>query len=215
MEKRGIIIYFLFVSLLILSFYLDNSISLIASGLRTDFLNNFFVFITKITNEIFIFLFFMLFFIFNDKKRKWILALGTSFFAGVLLSIVMKLGIQRARPFQQGIVTTLPSLIEKSHYLWNFSFPSSHTLLVFCLIPILIEVYPKLKGFFISIASLVGISRIYLGLHFLSDVFAGAIIGYGIGKLVVIKEEENKFYEKFYKKIKEKIRVLKRRFIIR
>jgi undecaprenyl-diphosphatase len=213
MEKRGIIIYFLFVSLLILSFYLDNSISLIASGLRTDFLNNFFIFITRMTNEIFIFLFFMLFFIFEDKKRKWILPLGVSFFLGTVFGIILKLGIQRARPFQQGIVTTLPSLIEKSHYLWNFSFPSSHTLLVFCLIPILIEVYPKLKGFFISIALLVGISRIYLGLHFLSDVFAGAIIGCGIGKLIVIKEKENKFGERFYEKIKEKIKVLKRKLL--
>jgi undecaprenyl-diphosphatase len=211
MEKRGIIIYFLFIFLLILCFYLDNHVSLAIASLRTDFLNNFFVFITDITNEVLIIFLFSLFFIWKDEKRKWVLPLWVSFIIGVILSLIIKISIQRLRPFQQGLISTLPSLVEQSHSIWNFSFPSSHTLLAFCLLPILIKAYPKLKEFFISLMFLIGFSRIYLGLHFLSDVFAGAIIGYGIGKLVVMKEENTKFGERFYKQIKEKIKVIKRR----
>ncbi|NMB66739.1 phosphatase PAP2 family protein [Candidatus Woesearchaeota archaeon] len=211
MEKRGIIIYFLFIFLLILCFYLDNPISLAIARLRTDFLNNLFVFITSITNEILIIFFFSLFFIWKDEKREWILPLWISFIIGAVLSLIIKISVQRLRPFQQGLINTLPSLVEQSHSLWNFSFPSSHTLLAFCLLPILIKAYPKLKEFFISLMLFIGFSRIYLGLHFLSDVFAGAIIGYGIGKLVVMKEENTKFGERTYKKIREKIKVIKRK----
>jgi len=213
MEKRGIIIYFLFIFALIICFYLDTSVSLVIESIRTNFLTNFFVFITQITNEILIILFFSLFFIWKDDKRKWILPLWFSFVVGAILSLIIKISVQRLRPFQQGLVTTLPSLIEQSHSIWNFSFPSSHTLLAFCLLPILIKVYPKLKVFFISLGMLIGFSRIYLGLHFLSDVFAGAIIGYGIGKLIVIKEENTKFGEIIYKRFKEKLKRIRKKIL--
>ncbi len=40
----------------------------------------------------------------------------------------------------------------------------------------------------------------YFGLHYLSDVFIGAIIGYLIGLFVISLEKEYKFGEKIYEK---------------
>ena len=50
-------------------------------------------------------------------------------------------------------------------------------------------------------AILIAFSRVYLGLHFVSDVIAGAALGYLVGRIVVKIEKEYKFGEKIYSKI--------------
>jgi undecaprenyl-diphosphatase len=50
--------------------------------------------------------------------------------------------------------------------------------------------FPKIKWIFWVVAILVGLSRIYLEVHYLSDVLAGAIIGYSIGLLFLKLEEK-------------------------
>jgi membrane-associated phospholipid phosphatase len=66
------------------------------------------------------------------------------------------------------------------------SFPSGHTMGGFTLMTFLALCLPKKKGIgvlLISIAIIVGISRIYLVQHFLKDIYLGAIIGVGLGML--------------------------------
>jgi undecaprenyl-diphosphatase len=43
--------------------------------------------------------------------------------------------------------------------------------------------FPKYKLVFFIIAGFIGWTRIYLGLHFPTDVIAGALLGYGITRL--------------------------------
>jgi membrane-associated phospholipid phosphatase len=47
----------------------------------------------------------------------------------------------------------------------------------------------------------VGFSRLYFGVHFVSDVLIGAVIGYLIGLLVIKLEKENKWGKNVYNKI--------------
>lgn len=103
-----------------------------------------------------------------------------------------------------GIVSTLTILQEKSFDIWNYSFPSFQAMLAFCALPILSKEYPKLKYFWIAFASLIGFSRIYFGLHFLSDVVVGAFLGLLIGMFIVQKEEETKFGEIIARKVFKK-----------
>ncbi len=59
----------------------------------------------------------------------------------------------------------------------QFSFPSGHTITAFAVAVVLSRFYPDMApGLFFCAAS-VAVSRILLGMHFLSDVFAGALIG--------------------------------------
>lgn len=66
------------------------------------------------------------------------------------------------------------------------SFPSGHTMSAFALYTLLALFLPKkwwIQLGILSLAILVGLSRIYLVQHFLRDVFAGAIMGIGFGVL--------------------------------
>jgi membrane-associated phospholipid phosphatase len=60
--------------------------------------------------------------------------------------------------------------------LW--SMPSSHTAAGVALAVFLAGVYPKLRPLGIFLATIVGVARVLLGAHYLSDVVAGAILGY-------------------------------------
>ncbi len=57
------------------------------------------------------------------------------------------------------------------------SFPSGHTTIAFAAMVSLSFVWSKFRYIFLSIAALIGFSRIVLGAHYLSDVLAGALLG--------------------------------------
>jgi len=122
----------------------------------------------------------------------------------VAVSFLLKIAVQRQRPFQLGLVSVLPILEKASHEIWNSSFPSFQSMLVFCAVPILSKEFPKFKYVWISFACLVAFSRIYFGLHFLSDVIAGGLIGYLLGLVIVKAEERYKLGEKIWKRIFKK-----------
>lgn len=63
----------------------------------------------------------------------------------------------------------------------QFSFPSGHTITAFAVAVSLGAFYPEMRpGLYFCAASVAG-SRILLGMHFLSDVVAGAGIGAVLG----------------------------------
>ncbi|HYD02741.1 MAG TPA: phosphatase PAP2 family protein [Alphaproteobacteria bacterium] len=109
----------------------------------------------------------------NKKPvMPYFLTLITASIANTLIKLI----INKPRPFEnlgfESIIATIGS-----------SFPSGHAMLIFSIVPIVSRHFPRIKILFWIIASLVSLSRIYLGVHYLSDVVAGAILGYAIGWL--------------------------------
>jgi undecaprenyl-diphosphatase len=63
----------------------------------------------------------------------------------------------------------------------QFSFPSGHTITAFAMVVSVGTFYPAMLIGLIFCAFSVALSRILLGMHFLSDVVAGAVIGSALG----------------------------------
>ena len=201
MEKNGWIVLIGFAVLIILSFYFDSEISQGIASIRSNLLNDFFLGITFISSEIIIFFVLTSLFLWQEHKRKWILPLWLTLGLSAVISFLLKISVQRQRPFQLGIVSVLPVLEDANFLTWNFSFPSFQAMLAFCAIPILSREFPKFKYVWIVFAGLVAFSRVYFGLHFLSDVLVGGAIGYLVGFIVMKTETRNNFWERIYKKI--------------
>lgn len=201
MEKKKIVFFGILIIVLVISLFFDSEIVRGVSNIRNYILNDFFIGITVISSEIIIFFFLTSLFLWKEHKRKWILPLWFTLFLSVVVSFVLKVLVQRQRPFQQGIVNTISLLQKESHLIWNFSFPSFQAMLAFCAVPILSKEFPKFKYIWIVFAILIAFSRVYFGVHFLSDVLVGGMIGYLLGVLVIKSEKESKFWERIYLKI--------------
>lgn len=63
----------------------------------------------------------------------------------------------------------------------QFSFPSGHTMTAFSIALVVSYFYPGLEAPMYFLAVSVAISRVVLGMHFLSDVLAGAVLGSALG----------------------------------
>jgi undecaprenyl-diphosphatase len=107
------------------------------------------------------------------RKRHAALLLFAAVVGGMLLSTALKLGFERPRP----------DLVPHGMRVYTASFPSGHAMLsavtYLTLGALLARVEPhrRLKAFLIGLAVLmtvmVGLSRVYLGVHWPSDVLAG------------------------------------------
>jgi membrane-associated phospholipid phosphatase len=111
----------------------------------------------------------------HNKELQW---KSSEIFASQLISgaIVtgLKLGVHRDRPF-----VTYPDDITKYAKAGSYSFPSGHTSSAFAFATSMSINYPK---WYIIVpcytyASAIGYSRMYLGVHYPSDVLVGALVG--------------------------------------
>ena len=68
----------------------------------------------------------------------------------------------------------------------KYSFPSGHTITAFGIALSLGLFYPQLQGVLLAVALLIASSRIILGMHFLSDVLAGAALGSALGVASIV-----------------------------
>jgi len=104
-----------------------------------------------------------------------------------IMTFALKYIIARPRPF---IFLGIQSLIQETSY----SFPSGHATIVFTILPFLTKNYPRQKLIFWVLACLVALSRVYLEVHYLSDVVAGAFMGYIVGWLFIWIGERYAWY---------------------
>jgi undecaprenyl-diphosphatase len=68
----------------------------------------------------------------------------------------------------------------------KFSFPSGHTMTAFSIALVVSYFYPQLQWPLYFLALSISVSRIVLGMHFLSDVLAGALLGTALGVASIV-----------------------------
>ena len=65
----------------------------------------------------------------------------------------------------------------------RFSFPSGHTASAFVMITLLANTFPALQTPMLCWGTMVGVARVYLGVHYPTDVLAGALLGILAGQM--------------------------------
>jgi len=180
MKKKICIILFSLLFILFLTLYLTNNINsfdnyfynLIIS-LKSDGFTKFMLLITHLASTKFIMIIMFIFLCkyFISKKRIYLIT-DIIILGETIINSTLKIIIGRERP-------TLINLVTETSY----SFPSGHTMVAVVLYGFLIYLINKskmnkylkivLNSLLIILIILIMMSRIYLGVHYASDVFAG------------------------------------------
>src|SRR6184192_4135961 len=93
-----------------------------------------------------------------------------------LIVDTIKHTVGRLRPFND-----VPDAITRVGRGGSFSMPSAHAANWFAATMVLLVYFRRSVFFMLPLAAMVGVSRIYSGVHYPSDVFVGAILGAGYG----------------------------------
>lgn len=96
------------------------------------------------------------------------------------LYLLLKNVIRRPRPG-----AGLPGFRSSHRASDEFSLPSGHTSAAFLFATLLSYFYPELYPLFFSIAGMIGLSRVLLGVHYPSDIAAGILLGCGSALVVI------------------------------
>ncbi len=155
--------------------------------------DKFFVFITEVKNWYIAYLILLGILVINGGKYGRIAALGaivTIALSDQISSSLLKEWIGRIRPCN---VLDARIFTDSVGCPSSYSFPSSHAVNNFAIAVFFYRFYPKLKWVLFITASLVALSRPYVGVHYPSDIFFGALIGSVIGyatSLAALKTNE-------------------------
>ena len=114
---------------------------------------------------------------FLPKTRRIGFGMGFALAMGLLVcNIILKPGVARIRPYdlQETLGVTIDLLIKRSH---DFSFPSGHTIASFEACTVLMLGNKKLGIPATLLAILIAFSRLYLYVHYPTDVITSVVLG--------------------------------------
>lgn len=157
----------------------DDSVTSYVTSFRTPALNHFFQFVTDL-GDVYAYIvattLAAIFFFFKLRNKKFILQLLGVLILSALANLALKEAFNRARPTIDHLVVVETLSYPSGHAMSAMAFYGFLTYLVFQ-----IKMSRLLRTFltlvFISLIFLIGLSRIYLGVHFPSDVIGGFAAG--------------------------------------
>lgn len=122
------------------------------------------------------------FFLFSRTKytKEAIMVLLAIALASILGEGIIKHIVKRKRPFIKNNIIKL--MISQPG---TYSFPSGHTASSFAAATVFIRTDMRLTYLIVVIAILISFSRLYLRVHYLSDVIGGIILGVFSGTIIV------------------------------
>jgi membrane-associated phospholipid phosphatase len=163
----------------------DNLIVNQIKQIRNPFLDNFFLAITRLGSIYFIAVAFLIltFFLVKKRMKKAATSVFLTLIGSAILIYLFKNFFGRSRPFECPFAKDC------------FSFPSGHATIAFYFYGMLFNLttrFIKLRKRYVLLLALIlgflvfliAVSRLYLGYHFLTDIFGGFLLG-GIFLLLV------------------------------
>ncbi len=158
----------------------------VQENLRSDTLTPIVKFITSLGNAGILWIIFSALFLCFRKTRKIGFMTSLSLILDLLsVNVLIKNLAARTRPYE--VIEGLTSLIGPQS---DFSFPSGHTAASFAFATVILFTAPKKYSVpTLILAFLIALSRIYLGVHYPTDILGGIVIGAicGIASVYIIK----------------------------
>lgn len=179
---------------------IDIAILNIIQNLKSPLMDKMMSTITALGNMgIFWILLILIFLTSKEYKKLGKLMLFCLLINTIIVNLILKPAVGRIRPFE--IVDGIKLLVLKPQ---DPSFPSGHSAVSFCMLTVIL-LYSNSKPLKIItsiLAVLIAFSRLYLYVHFPSDVFCGIIIGI-LSSLITLKFYFSKTGLKFRKKLEK------------
>ena len=173
----------------------------IQENIRCAFLDVVMPFITRLCNDGEIWILFGIVLLFFKKYRKF----GVFVLVGMLIGSLIGNEILKpifARPRPCHIYDMLPEMLIDIPKITSYSFPSGHTTSSVIAATVLVRANKKFGFFAIPLAAVIAFSRMYLFVHFPTDILGGTVLGILIGFFTVTYG--NKIWVLVARKIKEK-----------
>lgn len=150
--------------------------------IRNDFLTPIAVFMTRLGDNGVIWIVIAgLFLIFKKTRRIGVMIFIALVLSAVINNVLLKNIFMRVRPYD-----AIEELTRMIGIQSDYSFPSGHAATSFAVATIIYKTMDKRYGILaLILAFLISLSRLYLGVHYPTDILAGFFIGNLIGTLVV------------------------------
>jgi len=107
-------------------------------------------------------------------------ALVAAFISRGILTEAIRFFWHRARPFE---TLSFPPLVQKLSEVYA-SFPSGHAAFYFAISIVVFLHSKKMGSIFLAVSFLMGIARIYGGVHWASDIVGGVLLGIASGLFI-------------------------------
>lgn len=172
-----------------------NLLLLIQEYLRFPIVDDVMIFITELGDRGFVWIVLGIIFLFPRKTRRAaLLSLLSLVCAHLLCNEVLKDYVCRIRPYE--VLEGLRILIDAPT---DYSFPSGHAMCSFAAAIVYFRHQPRRLGVpMLVLAVLISVSRLYIGVHYPSDVVMGAVLGTIIAVIFIL------LFGKRNKKMKKK-----------
>lgn len=153
---------------------------LINNKMKTRHLDGFMYKITNLGGVLFTSLIVLFIMFFTSKRNEY---LGFEVFISLMIcqGIVysLKAALSRERPYK-----ILEHLNTFGIEMKDYSFPSGHSAASFSIATTIALNIPRIGIYVFALAMIIGVSRIYLGVHYPTDVAAGIILGLSVPLIV-------------------------------
>ena len=170
---------------MVISFFLDNWVAGFFVDHKIGFIDAIAIFIHGL--EAYVLFAFVLIVLLAFRQKNKILPLLMAFVFYLGITQLVKVAVARPRPFTKfDFGDNFPYLGESGI---NRSFPSGHSTAAASMIRFF-EFNRLLLWAWIAITILIMFSRVYLGMHYLSDVIAGLILGYFVSDSSIFLAEK-------------------------
>ncbi len=196
--KKNYLLFIIIICLVITGFILEDvyekeilefdKLAFSLFKIRTPLLTKIFLIITSLGSPYVLIVLALLSFLLKNKKLSFIITGNLGLIT--IINQALKFIIKRPRPSDLFLVVET-----------GYSFPSGHSMVSLSFYGLLIYfIYKyfknkKLKNFLITLLSLIivliGVSRVYLGVHFVSDVISGFLLS--LSYLIIFIKVINKF----------------------